>query len=145
MASEWWTSPSEAARRLDAVRTLWNGVQNAALGRSTRPNVSDALAKHIVAETTAFREFADQVEGWQWGVQWADELTDWSARANAARARVEAELAAKGADVPVPAPVTEWHEIGPQAVASVFAGAAGLALGIGAIALVVLLRGKGRR
>lgn len=139
MASEWWTSPSEAERRLAAVNRLWNDVANAALGRSTTPIVSPATADWVVAEVAAFKQFRDQVEGWQFGVSWADELGDWTARANAARARIAAELAEAGKPAALPAPVTQWDEVGPQMVAKAFAGTAGLMLGGAAIVLVLMM------
>lgn len=148
MATEWWTSPSEAARRLELLTSTWNQIVNAALGRGTTPYVSAATADWIAAEVQGYREWRDQIEGWQWGVQWADELTDWTARANTARERVARELAARAAKDPsapaiaLPAPLTEWKEIGPSQVATAFAGLGGLVLGVGAIALVLLARRK---
>lgn len=142
MANELWTTGSEAQRRLDEVQATWNAVRNAALGRGVRPLVSPALAEYVASEAEAFRAWRESLGGFTLTSSWLDELADWTRRANVARAKVAAELQAKPAPAgspALPATLTEWHETAPQiatTIASVFAGAGGLALGLGLLFLL---------
>ena len=145
MADEFLTLGSEATRRLEALSKQWNDVRNAALGRGTKPLVSAALADDVAAEHMAYHEWRQGLSGLTFTWSFTDELNDWTRRCNAARARVAAEFAKlKGAPL-LPPKLTEWREMAPAAVQSVFtafAGMSGLALGAGLILLLASRRKK---
>jgi hypothetical protein len=140
-AAEWWTSPEEASRRLELLSVYWNTLRNLALGRSTHPDVTDDLADDVAAEHMAYHAWRDAIpQGLIIGpVTWADELNEWTRRANAIRERIKEQLW----DVEVPAPITDWTElIAPattqavvHSIAQTFVGMGGLALGLGALYL----------
>lgn len=147
MADELWTTGSEAARRLDLLTEQWDGVRNAALGRGVNPLVSAALADSVANDWAAFHSWRDTLGGWTLTSSWVDELTEWTRRCNAARAAIASELARKpppAGSPALPGAITEWHETLPAIatnIASVFAGAGGLALGLGLVFLLARRHG----
>lgn len=143
MAAEWWTSPEEASRRLELLSVYWNTLRNTALGRSTHPIVTDDLADDVAAEHLAYHAWRDAIpHGWTMGptVQWADELADWTRRANAMRARIKEQLW----DIELPAAMTVWNEKAipetAKAVAQATVSMGTLALGLGALYLWATMR-----
>jgi hypothetical protein len=137
-ASELITTPPEAEQRLEALSRYWNALRNAALGRSTRPLVSDALADHVASEHLGYHAWRDSLPaGMLTGitVSWADDLRDWTRRANEVRASIRVERP----DLLLPAPLAEYSEGLPAqvtvAVASVFSGLGGVIMGAGLLYL----------
>lgn len=141
MAEEWYTSPQEAARRLELLSGYWNALRNAALGRSTRPRVSADLADTIAADHLSYHEWRDALpEGFVYGVPtWVDELQDWTSRANWTHDQIKRELPGEQ----LPARLTEWkptlnaHDAMQAGkgivIAQMFSGLGGLLMGAGFI------------
>jgi hypothetical protein len=141
MADELWTTGPEASARLEQLASMWTELANVALGRSVQSVVSDALAAELVSEQAAFRSWRAELGGWTLASTIVDDLAEYTRRYNAMRARVAAELGKlpSTARPVLPAPATVWRETAPAAagtIASVFAGASGLALGVGLLFLL---------
>jgi hypothetical protein len=120
---EWWTTPGEAARRLQLLDDQMNALQNAALGRGVKPLVGPQLAQRVADEWTAYRNWRQTLGGLMLVSSWADDLGVWTRKANDLRAAIAA------AGQPVPAALIQWETPGPAFVSATLGLAvAGLAL-----------------
>ena len=125
MPSETLTTAAAAQRRLAALDAYMTGLQNAAIGRGLKPAVSEALANVVAQTWQAYRTWRDTLGGVTLVWSYVSELEEWTKRANKLRAAIALE------GVATPAPLDEWTQTGPVAVAQ---AAAGLAQGIGMVA-----------
>lgn len=122
-ATEWWTTPGEAERRLNALTAFWASLRSAAVARSGQLKVPAAVHSAFETEYAAFRKWRESIGGVELVTSWADELTDWTARAN----RQRAALGAAGGMVP--AELTEWTAQAPQLIVGGLTGLVLLAAG----------------
>jgi hypothetical protein len=81
-ATELFTWPSEAIRRLDLLTDRWNVLRAAAWGRGTTPLVEQPLADEVESERQAFSDWREKIGGMEWIPGLLDELNDWTTRAN---------------------------------------------------------------
>jgi len=120
---EWWLTGGEAARRLDALTDYWNALQNAALGRGVEPIAPMALADELVSNNEGFHRWRATLEGYTFVSSMADELEQWTRRANEFRVKLQA------ARVPaLPVALTEWEQTGPTDLLATSVVGLGLAL-----------------
>jgi hypothetical protein len=122
--TEWWTTPGEAARRLDALTTQFGNLQNAAIGRGLgAEKVPGELADVVVETCNQYRAWRETLGGVEYVMDWKDDLTLWTERANKLRAQIAKYTKVPGA-------LTEYRDVGPAVLGfgTIGIAAAGLAL-----------------
>lgn len=129
---EWWTTPGEAQHRLDMLENQMNLLRNVALGRGVRPLVGPQLAQRVAAEWEQFRNWREGLGGITFVASWANELEQYTRRANDLRVAISA------AGLEVPAALLEFETPGPAFVT----GTLGLAVGGLALVWAILRRKK---